>query len=82
MAATNRGSLTNHQKIACKTRMTNTEIGQGNFQEATTLGTRRPWTKGRFQLSQFIAIRNILVTMGLPGGTDGTPNRGNVVLKG
>ena len=32
------------------------EIGQGNLQMATMLGTRKSWTRRRFQLSQFIPI--------------------------
>ena len=56
----------------CKMSITNTEMGHGKFKAATPLGTRRPWTKGRFQLSQPIAICNTVVPMGLSGGTDGT----------
>ena len=71
--AANRGS---HQMS-----MDDTETGEGNFQLATPLRTRRPCTEGKFQLSQLIDVHNILVPMGLPGGMDGTANRGNVVLK-
>ena len=49
---------------------------------ATPLGKRGPWTKGRFQLTQLIAIRNTLVPTGQPGDKEGTANRGNVALKG
>ena len=61
--------------------MTDTEMGRGKFKAATTPGTRRPQTKGKFKLSQLIAICNTLVPMGLPGGTDGMVNRENVVMK-
>ena len=75
----NRESFTSHQMTMCNTNMTNTKTGQRNFQVATPLGTRRLWTKGRFQPSQLMAIHNTLVPTGLPGGT---ANRGNVVMKG
>ena len=77
--AAKRGNLTSHQMTVCKTSTTDMETGQGNFQVATPLGTRSPWTKGRFQLSQRIAIRNTLVSTGLPGGIDETANTENVV---
>ena len=80
--AASRGRLTSHQMNVCKTSMTNTETGQRNFQAATALGIKRPWTKGKFQVSQLIAIRYTLVPKGLPGGTDGKANRENVFLKG
>ena len=40
------------QMTGCKMSMTDNEMGQGNFQAVTLLGTRRPWIKVRFQLSQ------------------------------
>ena len=79
--AANMGSFTSHQMIVCKTSMTNTETGQENFQAVTPLATRRQWTKGRFQLSQLIAIRSTLVSTELRGDTEGTANTGNIVLK-
>ena len=52
--ATNRGSFTSHQMNLCQTSMIDTETGQSNFQAETPLGTRRPWTKERFQLSNIL----------------------------
>ena len=74
----NRGSLKSHQMIMCKTSITD------NFQVATPLGTRTPWTKGMFQLNK-LKYCNPKHT-----GLNGTvrrqgwnrKNRGNIVLKG
>ena len=58
--AVNRGRFTSHQMTGCKTNITDAETVQENFQAATPLRARKPWTKGRFQLSQ-LDIRNKLV---------------------
>ena len=54
----------------------------GKISNGDPLGTRRPWIKGRFQLSQLFVVSKTLVQPGMPGGTDGMVNRGNIVLKG
>ena len=79
--AASKGSLTSRKMTMRKTIMNNTEMDQGNVEAATPLGTKRPKTKERLQLSQFIAIFNTLVATGMPEDTDGTGNRGNVLLK-
>ena len=66
--AANRGSLASHQMAVCKKSMNDTESRKRNFQAETPLGT---W-----------AIRNTLDPTGLPLGTNGKANGGNVVLKG
>ena len=57
------------------------KTGQDDLLSVVTVAGELPWSDGRSQLTQFIAVRNTVTPTGLPSGADGTLNRVVLVPK-